>query len=222
LNIDACRIASNDAPRPFANPTQAEGWRLNQQETDWQPSEIGRWPANLMHDGSEEVLNAFPDAPGQQRAVEPHHGAKPSVNTYGDFGPRETFTPRLDAGSAARFFYCAKASKHDRDDGLDRLPTRQVRTTYNKKVRDANGGDSGYRRANTHPTVKPTELMRYLCRLVTPPGGCVLDPYMGSGSTIKAAELEGFEYIGIEIDPDYHAIASSRIASDAPLFRQAA
>ena len=89
-------------------------------------------------------------------------------------------------GSAARFFYCAKASKRDRDEGLD-----------------------GSR--NVHPTVKPTDLMRYLCRLVTPPGGVVLDPFMGSGSTGKAAMLEGFRFIGVEREPEYIEIARARI-----------
>ena len=86
-----------------------------------------------------------------------------------------------DSGSAARFFYQAKCSRKDRGEG------------------------------NTHPTVKPTDLMRYLCRLVTPPGGIVLDPFMGSGSTGKAALLEGFQFIGIERDPDYFAMAQQRL-----------
>lgn len=88
-------------------------------------------------------------------------------------------------GAAARFFYCAKASKKDRGEG------------------------------NIHPTVKPTDLMAYLCRLVTSPGGVVLDPFMGSGSTGKAAVREGFRFIGIEMDADYIAIAESRIAHEA-------
>ena len=95
-----------------------------------------------------------------------------------------------NGGSAARFFYCAKASRKDRDEGLL-------------------SGDST--RANTHPTVKPTDLMRYLCRLVTPPGGTVLDPFMGSGSTGKAAVLEGFSFIGIEREAEYVEIAKARI-----------
>ena len=94
-------------------------------------------------------------------------------------------TGYADTGSAARFFYQAKSSKKDRGEG------------------------------NTHPTVKPTDLMRYLCRLVTPPGGIVLDPFMGSGSTGKAAVLEGFRFIGIERDPAYLEIARSRIVADA-------
>lgn len=88
-------------------------------------------------------------------------------------------------GSASRFFYCAKTSRKDRGEG------------------------------NNHPTVKPTDLMAYLCRLVTPPGGVVLDPFMGSGSTGKAAMREGFRFIGIEMDADYLAIAEARIAHEA-------
>ena len=103
----------------------------------------GRWPANLIHDGSDELTELL--------------------------------------GAAARFFYCAKASKKDRGDD------------------------------NTHPTVKPTDLMAYLCRLVTPPGGVVLDPFMGSGSTGKAAMREGFRFIGIEMDAGYFEIAKNRI-----------
>lgn len=106
---------------------------------------LGRWPANLIHDGSGEPTDLL--------------------------------------GDAARFFYCAKASKSDRGEG------------------------------NNHPTVKPTDLMRYLCRLVTPPGGVVLDPFMGSGSTGKAALLEGFRFIGCERSPEYVAIARARIAA---------
>jgi site-specific DNA-methyltransferase (adenine-specific) len=94
-------------------------------------------------------------------------------------------------GSAARFFYCAKASKRDREEGLD----------------------SAGSRANHHPTVKPTDLMRYLCRLVTPPGGIVLDPFTGSGSTGKAAVLEGFRFLGCELSEEYAAIARARIAA---------
>ena len=89
-----------------------------------------------------------------------------------------------DKGSAARFFYCAKASKKDRDDG------------------------------NHHPTVKPTALMAYLCRLITPTGGTVLDPFMGSGSTGKAAIREGFDFVGCELDADYYAIATARIEAE--------
>jgi site-specific DNA-methyltransferase (adenine-specific) len=126
----------------------------------------GRWPANLIHDGSEEVVGLLNDA--------------------------------------ARFFYCAKASAKDRDEGVAGVAGVGA-------LRD-NGRQSRPRK-NTHPTVKPTDLMRYLCRLVTPPGGTVLDPFMGSGSTGKAAMLEGFDFIGIERDAEYVKIAEARIGA---------
>ena len=116
-------------------------------------------------------------------------------------------------GSAARFFYCAKASKSDRDEGCEGLEERQK----DESRKEGNvGGDNPRNRGvnlrtNHHPTVKPTDLMRYLCRLVTPPGGTVLDPFMGSGSTGKAAVLEGFSFIGIEREAEYIAIAEARI-----------
>jgi len=147
INIDGCRVGTDDdlsnnvtnseASTPFAGGTVL---------TKTHPQ--GRFPANLVHDGSQEVMELFPAA---------------------------------GKDSAARFFYCAKASKKDRDAD------------------------------NKHPTVKPTALMRYLCRLITPAGGTVLDPYMGSGSTGKAAILEGFDFVGIELDPDYFKIAQARV-----------
>jgi hypothetical protein len=191
INVDGCRVGTDavtintwdDGAKPFGGGAgHAYTGRTVQ----------GRWPANLIHNGSEEVVGLFPDTKGQQGAVGPQYGDKASVNAYGDFGPRQRFEPRADSGSAARFFYCAKASKADR--GID----------------------------NKHPTVKPTDLMRYLCRLVTPPGGVVLDPFTGSGSTGKGAVLEGFRFIGIEREAEYVEIAKARIAAvDAgagPLF----
>jgi hypothetical protein len=139
----------------------------------------GRFPANLMHDGSPEVLELFP---GQ------------------------------DIGSAARFFYCPKASKSDRDEGCEALEDKEWKTEGacipERSDRPFNPSK------NNHPTVKPTELMRYLCRLITPPGGTVLDPFNGSGSTGKAAVLEGFNYVGIELNPEYVAIAEARIKAN--------
>lgn len=152
---------------------------------------LGRWPANVCHDGSDEVLDVFPDAPGQQRSVGPANGAKPSINTFGDFGPRTEFTPRIDSGSAARFFYTAKADK------VDRLRSR-------------------------HPTVKPVDLMRWLTRLVTPPGGTILDCFAGSGTTGMAALAEGFNAVLIEREAEYVADIRRRLqhvsGADTPLF----
>jgi site-specific DNA-methyltransferase (adenine-specific) len=113
------------------------------------------------------------------------------------------------AGSAARFFYCAKASKKDRDEGLDGFEERE-RPTMGSGI----GGQPNQKLQNNrnhHPTVKPTELMRYLCRLVTPPNGVILDPFLGSGSTGKAAIYEGFQFVGFDLSAEYVEISRARI-----------
>lgn len=352
LNIDACRVHGEDA--------QGGAYTVKRLKP-------GRWPANIIHDGSDDVVAAFPAAPGQLRAVGPEHGTKPSVNVYGDFGARDHFAPRGDSGSAARFFkscsweesewldqnlphvfasivdghiplpsllaafaqsdavisalpaamrfavvtapsinvtlsecvrigallikviqniaggswlapqpdelilssghvrlvarqaptgiimtmtdhstsngsaeaaifsitpesvalgvpdlaaklrYCAKASKADRDEGLDHLEPQafvQFQTGNGESGQASSlseGRDTQYR--NIHPTVKPEALMRWLVRLVTPAGGTVLDPFSGSGSTGKAAILEGRSFIGCELTAEYLPIARARIAA---------
>ena len=131
---------------------------------------------------------------------------------YGKFstdGPPTGSNGTPDSGSAARFFYCAKASKSDRNEGLDGFEKKQV-------FGDDGGTYQGLSNskipsANHHPTVKPTTLMQYLVRLVTPPNGIVLDPFMGSGSTGKACAYEGFDFIGIDQSAEYVQIAQARI-----------
>ncbi|MGS0573479.1 DNA-methyltransferase [Xanthomonas oryzae pv. oryzicola] len=180
-------------------------------------SEGGRWPANVLHDGSDEVLAVFPDAKGQQgRALDDGDASGNAV--YGALRNVTTNpAPRVESEtSAARFFYCAKASKADRDEGLEAFTKTSGGMASNTSGQHITRRDADYApapRANNHPTVKPTDLMRYLCRLVTPAGGIVLDPFMGSGSTGKAAALEGFAFVGIEMDPAYAAIAEARIAA---------
>lgn len=147
----------------------------------------GRWPANLIHDGSDEVVSCFPDAKGQQGDII-GHSKKRGNGVYGVMGisPAHDAIKRVESETtSARFFYAAKASKKDREDG------------------------------NAHPTVKPTDLMAYLCRLVTPAGGVVFDPFMGSGSTGKAAIKEGFRFIGAEREAAYYAIAEARLKAAA-------
>lgn len=200
---------------------------------------LGRWPANVVHDGSDGVLAAFPEAPGQIADASSSSSSRKTQNVYGamksgngrdgeasaendnDGSVGFKMKPgarRGDEGSAARFFYSSKASRQDRNEGLDGMEERMPHPpSADGRAWDVAGSRSKPR-ANHHPTVKPTDLMRYLCRLVTPPGGVVLDPFMGSGSTLKAAELEGFSAIGIELDPEYVEIARRRIAADAPLF----
>jgi len=151
INVDGCRVGAGDG---YTENTVTQGintartsYDPRQARRTFEPSSLGRWPANLIHDGSDEPCELL--------------------------------------GDSARFFYTAKASRQDREHG------------------------------NAHPTVKPTDLMRYLCRLVTPPGGIVLDPFTGSGSTGKAAMLEGFDFIGIERDADSFATAERRIGRAA-------
>ncbi|CAG2089081.1 site-specific DNA-methyltransferase [Xanthomonas arboricola pv. juglandis] len=244
LNIDSCRVSAEKMP---ANTGAGGMPRRSTDEqrgpgTVTQPHDLGRWPANVLHDGSEEVLAAFPDAPGQLANASTNRDQRKTQNTYGAMRRGRGDEPsvdsdnagqvgfrmrpgmrRLDEGSAARFFYCAKASKADRDGGLESLEAKPHALSGGSCAAIASGAELDRThslglnrvkdRRNNHPTVKPTDLMRYLCRLVTPAGGTVLDPFMGSGSTGKAAALEGFAFVGIEMDPAYAAMAEARIAA---------
>jgi site-specific DNA-methyltransferase (adenine-specific) len=181
--------------------------------TTFQPSS-GRWPANLIHDGSEEVTGLFPQSKGFSGGGTKGAGFRDEyVNgeKHGKELPAQIYN---DSGSAARFFYCAKANKKDRNDGTEGLQEKCIKQDRSEETLHTNPVMSRLAtkpQSNFHPTVKPTDLMRYLCRLVTPKGGTVLDPFMGSGSTGKAAKLEGFDFIGIELDPEYCKIAEARI-----------
>ena len=197
INVDGCRVPHSEECRMMA-PSQSNIDNLSEKHRqagrreavlELKPS--GRWPANLIHDGSEEVVGLFPVTGGGKASSGAARKARTGREQYGDMQQSHIGIDNYgDQGSAARFFYCAKVSKKDRNEGL---------------TQD---------QANNHPTVKPTELMKYLCRLVTPPGGTVLDPFMGSGAPGKAARQEGFDFIGIEIDPEYVEIARKRIGSN--------
>jgi site-specific DNA-methyltransferase (adenine-specific) len=186
----------------------------------------GRWPANFIHDGSEEVVGLFPDTKSGKMGPWNNRTTNGSPNgIYGKFDEEHPLSETYgDSGSAARFFYCAKASKADRDAGCEKLQERSAGECVDRvegsagmeSPRAGAGRTSGSR--NHHPTVKPTDLMRYLCRLVTPPNGIVLDPFMGSGSTGKAAMLEGFAFVGIEREAEYVEIAKARIEAVKNLF----
>lgn len=214
MNIDGCRVGDfvNTTPPGTDRYNQAnyeQGYRPNAYQSNGRDGEAsadkrytkevgtnfsatpgqrggdvkGRFPANLIHDGSDEVLAGFPQ---QTSGANPtRRGSQKFRNAYGEFeGQEECVAARgAESGSASRFFYCAKASKKDRGEG------------------------------NTHPTVKPHELMKYLLQLVaTPTGGIVLDPFMGSGSTLVAAKALGRKAIGIEISKEYCDIAIARLA----------
>lgn len=229
LNIDGCRISAADAEALAKNwdrdtTVDMRGGRFVGGKSGSIPmtaeaSALGRWPANLIHDGSDEVVALFP---AQAGASAPVMGTEPTSNGFSGSvkysGMRELVAGAFhgDSGSAARFFYCAKTSRTDRHEGLSNPgPQFKMGTTLRKvQTTDTKG--------NNHPTVKPTDLMAYLCRLVTPAGGVVLDPFMGSGSTGKAAIREGFQFIGCEIDLQYAAIARSRIEHEQEQPRQLA
>jgi DNA modification methylase len=166
---------------------------------------IGRWPANLIHDGSEEVVGLFPYGKSGSNTPKNEDGYRGQRYSGGWKSSNINYF-EANEGSAARFFYCAKASKEDRDEGCEGLHSLEAGVGA---LRD--GGRQSEPRGNHHPTVKPTELMRYLCRLVTPPNGVVLDPFAGSGSTGKGAILEGFCFVGIEMEADHVAIAHARL-----------
>ena len=188
INVDGCRVGTEGGTQKGSKP-QGDGRGIYgaglHGGCEIKRLNAGRFPANLIHDGSEEVVGLFPQTKSGI-AIRSNSGG----NTFGG----NTAKPPMDdmgyddSGSAARFFYCAKASKADRGE------------------------------ANNHPTVKPTKLMQYLVRLVTPPDGVVLDPFMGSGSTGKACAIEGFRFIGIEREAEYIDIARARIKAKKDLF----
>jgi site-specific DNA-methyltransferase (adenine-specific) len=233
INVDGCRVGTSDklgGGMENGTSTVSDGWdrpwrrdpeavernKATTAEKIAKAEALGRWPANLIHDGSDEVVGLFPQSAS---------GAPADLSEYrtrsSGFGMCGGSGGYGDSGSAARFFYCAKASKKDRDEGCEGEPEkasigddRPSGTSWERR------GRIEAERKNNHPTVKPTALMCYLCRLVTQPGGVVLDPFMGSGSTGKAAMLEGFHFIGIERDAEYLEIAKARIAAGIELPKQ--
>lgn len=189
LNIDGCRVEAicrdlriNDGSGNGKNDFGNKNGGRSAGTTD-----LGRWPANVVHDGSSEVVDAFPVTKSGTGAVKRSTGTGYQANAYGKES-RSVGTPNIeygDEGSAARFFYSAKASKADRN-------------------------------GSKHPTVKPIALMQWLCRLVTPPGGVVLDPFAGTGTTGAAAAAEGFDCILIEREAEYLADIQRRFAPAFP------
>jgi DNA modification methylase len=212
INIDGCRVGveaikSNKGLGDNKNCND-DGWKGIGNKIEATISQ-GRFPANFIHDGSEEVLAIFPDTnPSKAGIRQPN--AKQSTNAFGDYNAQpDKIAGHEDAGgSASRFFYCAKASNQDREQGLDGFEEGPAGCLDGR----VDGSLGSMRQSkNNHPTVKPVNLMRYLCRLVTPTGGIILDPFMGSGSTGKAAALEGFDFIGIDLDENYCKISEARI-----------
>ena len=234
INIDECRVATNDNISNHSRGSEAaisKGIYGNSSKQDTHKTEgqeYGRFPANLIltYDDSDfdEVCGGFPTGGKNGSISKPYDK---NNNIFGEYGPCSEFTAYQDSGSAARYFYCAKASRKDRDEGLDALETKYLGMSNQAKAEQGRGNNEfnestiGLNRVVArkcdHPCVKPTELMQYLVRLVTPNGGTILDPFNGSGSTGKAAMYENkernkeYKYIGIELDEHYLEISKGRI-----------
>lgn len=245
LNIDGCRVATDDNLNGgrYSEHGRGEcdgnayGTGINARTPGGYKQPEGRFPANLIHDNSDEVLACFPDSKScnSPSKAKPESKYRPG---QGKYQPQGRIYPG-DTGSAARFFkacpdtdpeddearrliYCAKASKKDRNEGCESMPLQTADPYGQHRGRRMEDNDQRFdgkppsKGQNTHPTVKPTLLMRYLCRLLAPPGDAViLDPFMGSGSTGKACMLEGIRFIGIEREEEYMEIARARIAHAA-------
>jgi hypothetical protein len=228
INIDGCRVGIDlsiepdtgsayyakrgiDYPSDVSDGSGGSGATFLVQAHDRSLSAEGRFPANFIHDGSDEVLELFPDAGSWSGKPQRSDGTINRDSAW--WGKKSTQSKSVvdkTRGSAARFFYCAKASKKDRNEGLDGF---EMVVAGGMQGRSDGSMGSVTMNKNHHPTVKPTDLMRYLCRLITPPNGTVLDPFTGSGSTGKAAVVEGFNFIGVEQSEEYIAIAKARIES---------
>jgi gas vesicle protein len=320
INIDGCRVGTDEISVHNAPKGTFAGGELDRgSDTNSYKIHIGRWPANFIHDGSEEVVENFPEtAPSKSGIRRNKSGMGIHDSEKGTFGKGDVFGGYDDSGSAARFFYCPKASKQDRNEGVNIWDVEDLKLelidinqlikdisedylmekcewntimsmnnimdqskkdlifiismvsklitdlkTYNvsqnlnikeyiqdvskqfqenglnlvenaEQIKILKQNTTGEKmelvlgvslvvlkmllkikeienRTSGHPTVKPTDLMKYLCRLITPKNGTILDPFMGSGSTGKAALLQGFSFVGIERDEEYFKIAEKRI-----------
>ena len=220
LNIDECRVGNEEMKAHISGKT-SRAFQSEATTTAGGMGEdhIGRFPANtiLTYDDTDfdEVCGGFPYTKGEIGRAGRKNGGNYNASSYKvgvvtDYGLK-------DSGSASRYYYCAKASVKDRDEGLEYLVPKKVNDGRNTPI------DNPFQRGetlrkNTHPTVKPVELMQYLVRLVTPNNGTILDPFMGSGSTGKATMYENnekdknYKFIGIELDPEYFEIANARIS----------
>lgn len=212
INIDECRVGTDFIP-PQKQGTDIKGGKFmgGDKKSEYvSDGNIGRFPANLIHDGSEEVVELFPNTKsGAMNSI-----AKGSqYNTYGKMYERKV-TNEASEGSAARFFYCAKASKKERNMGCEELEKKAGGSNAKGYTQDvAKGIDRNAPVSNFHPTVKPIALMEYLVKLVSREGATVLDPFAGSGTTGIACKNLNRQFIGIEKEADYVKIANARMAN---------
>jgi DNA modification methylase len=223
INIDDSRIGTEEMKQThridFSTGKKTdksfyeEAWR-NGKYIEVEP-QIGRWPANIIFD--EEAGQVLDQQSGisKSTASEWKYNLKTFHNDGRTIKEMEGISKGgfNDKGGASRFFYCPKASKKDRDEGLDKFEDKESSVNLRQQ-----GGlpkpEIEYKVKNHHPTVKPTALMEYLIKLITPANGIVMDPFMGSGSTGKAAVRNGYDFIGIEMDEEYIKIAEARIKNE--------
>lgn len=219
INIDECRVGPpGDKSEHFGAIDKSE-CNLHEggiKERVPADNSKGRWPANVIM--AEDAGNILDDQSGDVKVGGGDKGNKKENSAL--FGKGKIYSAGIStasSGGASRFFYCPKASKADRDEGMEGMPLKEcgMMEDDNYPIETGSGNIRDTKRRNNHPTVKPTDLMQYLVRLVTPPEGIVLDPFMGSGSTGKACMREGFKFIGIEREEDYMPIALARIKAPA-------
>ena len=220
INIDGCRIGNDVLTHKGAGKSNIGaigGSFENGTKEGLEFTSEGRFPANIILDETAaELLDEQSGVLKSGDGKSGTHKINRNGNTDGvckmDMGKSNEAIHYGDKGGASRFFYVAKVSKKERNLGLDNFEEKEMNTLNN-----GIGGTPQENRVdkpkNNHPTLKPINLMTYLCRLVTPEGGIVLDPFMGSGSTGIAARLEGFRFVGMEMDGDYFKIAEARINS---------
>jgi len=221
LNIDGCRIGEMTAEEVARSGKSTPGM-FNRGSVSWRDSDrepLGRWPANVVLD--EEAGEQLDAQSGKLSSggTPARRFADKTRNTFGAFNGEENPDGiGSSQGGASRFFYCAKASRSEREAGLEGAEKRlHGLSAAAARGDDYDNGDGGFNKTvtvrNVHPTVKPVALMRWLCRLITPPGGLILDPFTGSGSTGVAAALEGFAFLGFEREEEYVTIARQRIVA---------
>lgn len=219
LNIDGCRVGSQARPIMVRTDTVVAARSMAGESTgatsNGEVTTLGRWPANVVLD--EEAGAMLDELSGSRPSGSRPSGSFGAAGTgiYGGYGDRQTPAIGASTGGPSRFFYCAKASTAERNGGLDGFPKQrkaQLAGAQSEGTLDDVSARFSWEMANVHPTVKPINLMRWLVRLVTPPGGIVLDNFAGSGTTGCAAVLEGFRFVGIEREAEYVEICKARIA----------
>jgi DNA modification methylase len=221
LNIDACRIehqtvnGGNLADNPHLRKSIKNSGSIFGADGELEQNQNGRWPANVVLD--EEAAAELDAQSGELHSQDPAtRKSRSKVEGVTEMGTGRS-VEYADRGGASRFFYCAKTSRAERNAGLEGFEEKPPPQEYRLGAVEGNPRkpskcSAAKPVANNHPTVKPINLMRWLGRLVTPPGGLVLDPFLGSGSTGCAAVLEGFDFVGIEREEEYVAIAEARMA----------